>query len=577
MGKYIDTSVQDLLGKINEEYFLPELQREFVWDNDVSKFADKVYSLFDSITRGYPIGTFLFWEVDFGTLERNQITVLKFINDNLAENEPVGKDKFLNKKIQLVLDGQQRITLLNLAFNGVFTQKYYKKRKKFYLFFNLLCNPKIDKDDAEQDINVKKYEFKLFENEKDCFQEDNKIWYKIGYFFTRNVISGSEQRKIFDQFKIKEPELQDLVRDNISQFYNAITKLNLSYYNIQSAEEAEALEIFVRVNSGGVVLSYSDLLFSKIKHFWKKGDSPLVARSEFKELLNEINADSFNFDSDFLLKAALYCIDKDVRYRLKNFTPENIQLIKSNWETLKKCLKTTKDFLNQANITNSKVLRSKNAIIPILYFIKKTGSYSIEPYSKNFDLLKKYIYIALLNGVFGGQSDEILVSTRKILTNISANQYFPLEDILKEIKKKKPIAATPDQILEIIKETEYNSDTSYLILNLIYGSIFEKVNFHEDHMYPQTSMKKIYDKKIVDNIGNVQALGSYTNQSKLDEKFSEWIKKNEKNEKYCEIHLVPKLPSYDETQFETFVKERQSLIVKKIMPFFDFLNKETKT
>lgn len=41
----------------SHEYVLPAIQREFVWR------ADQIARLFDSLMRGYPIGSFLFWEV----------------------------------------------------------------------------------------------------------------------------------------------------------------------------------------------------------------------------------------------------------------------------------------------------------------------------------------------------------------------------------------------------------------------------------------------------------------------------------------------------------------------------------
>ena len=47
MGKYQDISINKLVKEINEKYFLPEIQREFVWDKDKSKFEDKLYDLFD--------------------------------------------------------------------------------------------------------------------------------------------------------------------------------------------------------------------------------------------------------------------------------------------------------------------------------------------------------------------------------------------------------------------------------------------------------------------------------------------------------------------------------------------------
>ncbi len=51
--------VARVLEKIHSnEYLLPAIQREFVWD------TGQICVLFDSLMRGYPIGAFLLWQVD---------------------------------------------------------------------------------------------------------------------------------------------------------------------------------------------------------------------------------------------------------------------------------------------------------------------------------------------------------------------------------------------------------------------------------------------------------------------------------------------------------------------------------
>eukprot|EP01035_Chromulina_nebulosa_P050300 gene50300-68375_t len=54
---YTATTVASTIDKINRSYFLPAIQRPFVWN------AEQVLSLFDSLMKGYPISSFLFWDV----------------------------------------------------------------------------------------------------------------------------------------------------------------------------------------------------------------------------------------------------------------------------------------------------------------------------------------------------------------------------------------------------------------------------------------------------------------------------------------------------------------------------------
>jgi uncharacterized protein with ParB-like and HNH nuclease domain len=54
---YISSNVAGVLDRINRSYFLPAIQRPFVWQ------PDQIVALFDSLLKGYPISSFLFWEI----------------------------------------------------------------------------------------------------------------------------------------------------------------------------------------------------------------------------------------------------------------------------------------------------------------------------------------------------------------------------------------------------------------------------------------------------------------------------------------------------------------------------------
>jgi Protein of unknown function DUF262 len=56
--EYRPVRIKDVISATNKDYFLPAIQREFVWE------TDQIERLFDSILGDYPIGSFLFWKVD---------------------------------------------------------------------------------------------------------------------------------------------------------------------------------------------------------------------------------------------------------------------------------------------------------------------------------------------------------------------------------------------------------------------------------------------------------------------------------------------------------------------------------
>jgi len=75
MQDYVHVTVKEIVEKINDKYFLPDIQRDFVWN------PIQVYTLFDSLLRDYPISTLLFWKLNGQYLDEYKIKKLKFVNN----------------------------------------------------------------------------------------------------------------------------------------------------------------------------------------------------------------------------------------------------------------------------------------------------------------------------------------------------------------------------------------------------------------------------------------------------------------------------------------------------------------
>lgn len=100
-------SIINLLNQVkNEEIVLPAVQRDFVWPED------KILRLLDSVMRGYPIGTLLFWET------YNDIQHRTFVKDYWSSTLYTYYENPHHRKLKFVLDGQQRIASLYTALYG---------------------------------------------------------------------------------------------------------------------------------------------------------------------------------------------------------------------------------------------------------------------------------------------------------------------------------------------------------------------------------------------------------------------------------------------------------------------------
>ena len=187
------------------KYVLPSIQREYVWD------TEQIEALFDSLMRDYPIGTFLFWEINKEHV--NDYDFYGFIR-NYHEYKGVH-----NKKVDLkgldgvtaVLDGQQRLTSIYIGLKGTYAYKLKymaKKNQEAYptrkLYLNLLSN---STDSSNE------YEFKFLTN-KEVQNDENTYWFEVGeilnmkqagdvaMFVTKNIgfskeVKYTEEQTIF--------------------------------------------------------------------------------------------------------------------------------------------------------------------------------------------------------------------------------------------------------------------------------------------------------------------------------------------------------------------------------------------
>jgi hypothetical protein len=94
------------------QYVLPAIQREFVWK------PDQISRLFDSLMQGYPFGTFLFWRVDPG--KSSQFKFYGFVQNYHERDDDHCPELGMlpNRELTAVLDGQQRLTALNIGLRG---------------------------------------------------------------------------------------------------------------------------------------------------------------------------------------------------------------------------------------------------------------------------------------------------------------------------------------------------------------------------------------------------------------------------------------------------------------------------
>ena len=555
----------------SNQYILPAIQREFVWSDG------QIERLFDSLMRGYPIGTFLFWKIKPDKLTDFQFYRFmdKFHQRDYRRNEPIKVSGQMPRTA--VLDGQQRLTALNIGLNGYYASKmpYYRWNSdhafpKRRLYLNLLAEP-----DEERDMA---YEFKMLQDDDAKVRDDNHFWFRVG-----QILEFDDSFDVFDycnKNNLVGPDLR-----HPSAILHKLWKIILDSQVINHFLEEEhnlekVLNIFIRVNSGGTQLSYSDILLSIATAQWQDYD----AREEIYSLVDDLNlmGESFNFEKDFILKASLVLSDiKTVAFRIYNFNRDNMLKIEKLWPKIKEALTITVRLLTTWGYSRD-TLVSNNAVIPLAYYILRKGNpkgiITSTDFAADRERMQRWLMRALLKRTFGGQSDNVLTNIRHVISESSDS--FPEDEIYESLRgTAKSMAFDEDQIDGLL-DTRYGHSGTFIVLALLYPWLKFDQHFHIDHIFPRSMFKpKILRKNGIskqernrwldhkDDLGNLQLLQGKVNQNKADQDFEAWLQELQPEpvglDAYKKQHMIPEV-DLSFTKFPEFLEARTQILKKKL-------------
>lgn len=573
------TIAQAIDGIENNTYLLPAIQREFVWDNN------KIEWLFDSIMRDYPISSFLFWRVEGET--KGKYKFYSFLKDyrqkyktHNIEFNTSGANDFM-----AVLDGQQRLTSLYIGLKGSYS---YKKANVWwvdneyniptrYLYLNI-------QEPLKEEEDGRIFEFKFLTNAE--VEKEPKKWFKVGKIL-----------EFKDIFKFNEYLDENGLKDNkfsyrtLSTLHQKIFTTQLINYFLEKEQDIDkALNIFIRINSGGEPLNFSDLLMSIAVANWTMKD----ARTEIFKLIDEIRDMGFFINKDFILKVFLVLHSNNIKFKVTNFSSDNAKDFEEKWEEIRATICSTFNLLKVFGFTES-TLTSKNALIPIIYYIYHKKIYNDfsnkKPFEQDRKIIKEWLNIALVKRIFGGQADNILTSIRGVFTEDITNYFikddiilFPKNLIIEKLKGTTKDMSMDEDYIENILLTQKDDGLAFSILSLLYPNLdYKNGNFHKDHLHPAELFKKdkylklnnideskyefYKDSLNWNSIVNLQLLDANENMSKQDKSLKEWVEYEAGRqsctvEKLCDEHVIPY--KLDFSDFEEFISERKKLLKDKL-------------
>lgn len=577
---YQRDTIANIIGSLNNQYFLPAIQRKFVWKQN------QIIKLFDSIMQNYPIGSFLFWQLKPENYGRWDI--YRFIQDHREDTHNEIANIHSVPNLTLVLDGQQRLTALLIGLKGSDTRrrKYVRWNNpralvKKNLYLDLLKDPKLDDDDTEADI---RYGFAFYEVNNLPKNDAVHHWFPVGRIL---AFANDED---FHQFKIEQRDSlfglgeitgkqAQLFEQNLERLYRAICQDHfISYYTEKLQDYDRVLTIFVRANQAGTLLTMSDLLLATVTAKW----SGVNARDEIYAFVDHINTDLSrrnNFSKDFVLKTSLVLTDLPVQYKVENFNNQNLERIQSRWDQIKQAIEATVSLVNSFGIDRD-TLTSVNALIPIAYYLFQRRGRTLSG-STHFDVtnalrIRRWLLSVLLNEVFGGASDTLLTEMRRILQEQQLTNDFPSEALNAAISRRGRRPYFDKGATNAFLENKYGNRITFLALALLYEDSWQTKREHQDHIFPRAhfSAENLLAEGIplerhstyrhyMDSIANLQLLSSSENLEKKDKLFDQWIKT--RHPSFRQQHLIPDDPNlYTLDHFPDFIQAREQLIRERL-------------
>ena len=535
--------ISELMDMIrNRDLLLPEFQREYVWNREQAK------QLIISLLKGYPVGALLFWKTDSPPILKN----IDKLPDRLGT-------------VQVILDGQQRLTTLYLLTTGEIPP-YYREQD-------------IQNDPRNLYYNLATGELQYYQASK---MRDDPLWQRVVDCFTHskdiNVFELAQQHAGTPQQAF---DLAQRYQQNLTALLD-ILKVDLPVQTVPPhATLEEAVDIFDRVNSMGTKLSAPELALTHVTAKWPE------ARRVMKAKIEELKQRHFHFDLSFLTRALTVVVTRHALLNTIHSRPQK-ELMRG-WERLSRILDYLVTILPQhAYIHSTQDLNSLYVLIPWIAYLDLHGGHF--PSQTSIKYAIRWLYAAHIWSRYTAQTDQKLE-----------------QDVAIVVREEEPWERLEARIIDQrgrirVKASDFEGRWSshplfrmVFILAKAHGAIdwFNGVPlgsavkgryaFHWHHIFPSSMLYRTrYDsdnhlhRKIVNEIANLAFLTATSNVAlgaKLPEEYFPEVEKRYPGTLARQfIPMQPELWKLE--RFEDFLEARRQLMARKINEYMDALIQE---
>ena len=529
--------ISTILDKVDEhQLFVPAFQREYVWKRD------DVKQLIDSLIKEYPTGTMLTWE---------------------TANPPElkGPHKYDSKQgaVRLLLDGQQRVTSLYMLIRGKLPPYYTQKE--------------IEVDTRGLYVNLETLELSYYVKAR---MESNPLWQDITGVFSRKVRARDVVRDLEDKGEPVDRDRQDRLDDNTRAIENVLDREFPEQTIPVKANVRVAIDIFHKVNVGGVSLTDAELALAQISGYWPQ------ARDLFKAKLEKLKEEGFDFKLDFIVYVLLGCVHHMGSDMKKLHGEENNEALRTAWERLdRQVLDYVVNLLrSKAYIDHTYEINSVYALVPIIVYC--FDKENVHPTDLEIKKMVKWFYYSQIRRRYISQLPQKL--DRDLRALIEAKS--PFDELLGVIEEERPLEILPGEfegrstthpLFGSIRWYLKSRDAVCLTTGVgLRSNMGTKYQLELDHIFPYSRLKSAgYGKgnrvkyQLAQELTNRAILTQSANRTKSNKTALEYLTSvKERFPKALELQCIPEDQELWKLEnFEEFLKERRRMLAKQLNAF----------
>jgi uncharacterized protein with ParB-like and HNH nuclease domain len=558
MSNLIDNSITiyEALQNIKAgKYVMPAFQRQFVWG------MEQIEKLWDSILLDYPIATFLFWHVDdsnvtWDTYFCSFLSEVSFDNRKQADSVNYELTSINVKNTDTaVLDGQQRLTSLYLSLFGeaYIRPNYARKKTGDKIVTKLLIELNKNKISIdEEEYNSKKFDIKFSEK----IGRLSPTQFEVKNILDKRFQDDPTREKAIEEAIVNVPaDSKDYARNILQKLYNKIFVEKLvRYTEITDMKQDDALEMFVRFNSGGKALRKSEITMSILEAYWPS------AKTEFGKILIDSYA---GFGTDFIIRSALMMYGDVVKSNINKKIAEDL---KNDWNGFKKALTNLENLLKEMKIDLSRFSNSWNVLLPIIYYI-----YYSPDYDKNIKGVRAYLLRAIFFTYFQSGTTGKL---QQMKSNINSFDYEITIEMLDQMNDLRVTDGKIEDVLNSEKGSRVAGEVLYYF-NLDWTN--KNFKYEQDHLHPDSRFSEskpvsvtIEDWKRLrgmrNRLPNLHLLEGRSNGSKSDIRLVDYYNdmNDEQKAEFCKQAMIPQDVSLELEYFEKFYEARKAILTERI-------------